>query len=1020
MKNSLLKGLMVFLTMVCTGFAYSQDVSGTVSDSSGPLPGASVLVKGTTNGAQTDLDGKYTIKNVGSNAVLVFSYIGLKTQEVNVAGKSTVKVILKEDSSELKEVIVIGYGSVRKKDATGAVDQLSSKNFDNVAAISPAEVLRGKVAGVQVTSSSGEPGAAATIRIRGNTSVRSGNEPLIVVDGVPLGGGAVAAGGFDAGLGSSTPRNPLNFINQNDIESMSVLKDASSTAIYGSRGANGVIIITTKKGKSKEPQFSYGTSFQFSSLSTDLDVLSAGAFASAVKSRDDIEGPLAYAVAIAAGKTVDEAKAAEAGTRYDKLGRSYNWKDAIMQNGTTISHDISYSNSTDKSNTRISLGSNNTEGIVKTTGLEKYTASVYNSNDFFKGALKLETRLNYAHLRDRAALITNNTGYIGNVIGAALYWNPTRPIYDENGKYTYVGDDYLNPVELLDSYKDYTNLDKLLGNINMTYKFNSNLKYNFIFGIETSNAARKSQISPGINIKDVAQASLNGSPRRGQAILQNDVKLNKTIEHNLNFNKDFGSNYNVDAIVGYSFYDLNYNGDFTYGKGYDPLQTNLIDNINGGVQTEFRAQSYRGNSQLQSYFARVRNTIMKRLYLDLTYRVDGSTRPGKDEKYGAFPSLGLAYKVIDNKEGIVNDFKVRGVYGTVGNQEFSPNSAVGKVNYGYNGTLNVQNSESPNLKWESTKTIGFGTDFTLFNNKLSGTVDYYKKETKDLIATTSLESPQPGPAIRKFINLPGTLENTGLEVALNYKVINTQDLTWDVSANASFFKNVMKGVGVTYFTGAINGQGLSGAFAQVVTDDKPLYSYYMYEFVGYAADGSSIYKNAVGENTDLSTAAKSILDKQPLPTMTLGFSTSIAYKNVDLSTSFYGSYGHYIYNNTKNALFYKGALGIRNVTSEVANSPQASNDPNSPSTKYLEKGDFLRMGNLTLGYTAKGAFLDNMNIKSARFFVNGSNLLLFTDYTGFDPEVDTNKAIEGVPSAGMDYFSYPRSKTFTFGLNVTF
>jgi iron complex outermembrane receptor protein len=362
MKNILIKGLMAVFLTLCTSMAYSQDVSGTVSDATGPLPGASVLVKGTKNGTQTDFDGKFTIKNVGADAVLVFSYIGLKVQEVAVAGKSNITVSLLEDAAQLNEVLVIGYGSVVKKDATGAVDQLNSKNFDNVAAPNPADLLRGKVAGVQVTQSSGEPGAGASIRIRGNSSIRSGNNPLIVVDGVPLDGGDVSTGS-NIGLGGSSARNPLNFINQNDIESLTVLKDASSTAIYGSRGANGVIVITTKKSKSRETQLTYSNSVVFSSIASNLKLMESDEF-------------------VANGGR-------------DNGSRGYNWEDAILRNALSTNHDLSFSKSTENSSTRISIGASNTEGIVNRTGLDKYTFSLNNSNDFFGGALKVDTRVIY-------------------------------------------------------------------------------------------------------------------------------------------------------------------------------------------------------------------------------------------------------------------------------------------------------------------------------------------------------------------------------------------------------------------------------------------------------------------------------------------------------------------------------------------------------------------------------------------------------------------------------------------------
>ena len=828
MKNSLIKGLMVFLTVLCTSLTYSQDVSGTVSDASGPLPGASILVKGTTIGAQTDLDGKFTIRNVGANAVLVFSYIGLKQQEVNVAGKTSVKVLLKEDSAELNEVIVVGYGTVKKKDATGAVDQLSSKEFDNVASPSPAQLLRGKVAGVQVTQSSGEPGGGVAIRVRGNTSIRSGNGPLIVIDGVPLDGGSVSGGG-DNLLGASSARNPLNFVNQNDIESISVLKDASSTAIYGSRGANGVIVITTKKGKSKEPQLAYSSSVTFSKMSGKFDVMSPEQF-------------------VAAGGD-------------DKGSRSYNWKDAVLQNGFATNHDLSFTKSTDNSNTRISLSASNTDGIVKNTGLDKYTATVYNSNDFFGGALKVEQRIMYASLKDETTILSNDAGYIGNIIGTALYWNPTLPIYNANGSYNVVSNTYLNPVQLLNSYKDFTNTNKFLGSINTTWKITSKLKYQFLFGIESSTSSRKSQLLPTMDIQNVAQAAVPGSTdvKHGQASINAQNKFNKTFEHTLNYNNDFGDNFNLDALVGYSYYDYTADGNFSTGKGYDLAQTNLIDNIEGGLQNEFRVSSYRNRTELQSYFARVNATLYKKLILTGTLRSDGSTKLGVNNKYDYFPSVGIAYKVVENKEGIVNDFKIRGNIGKTGNQEFNPNSAISRASYGLNGALNVDSNANADLKWETTRSYGVGADFELFNNRLTGTVDYFQKDTKDLIFPVPAAATQPGPPSPRFKNLPGNLINKGFEVSLSYKVIDKEDFSWDVSGNASFLSNKMTNFAGFISTGGINGQGLSGAYAQVITNDKPIYSYYMYEWRGYDSTGNSIYADAAGNDTGLGTAAKTII-----------------------------------------------------------------------------------------------------------------------------------------------------------------
>ena len=989
MKNSLLKGLMVFLTVLCTGMTYAQEITGKVSDASGPLPGANVLVKGTSNSVQTDFDGRFTLRNVSSDAILVFSYIGLKTQEVSASGKSVINVTLKDDSAELKEVVVIGYGSVKKKDATGAVDQIGAKNFDNVSSPSPAQLLRGKVAGVQVTQSSGEPGAGVAIRVRGNSSIRSGNGPLIVVDGVPLDGGNISAGGTDL-LGTSSSRNPLNFINQNDIESMSVLKDASSTAIYGSRGANGVIVITTKKGKSNVPQLVYNTSFQFSKMSGKLDVMTGDQFA-------------------AAGGD-------------DKGSRSYNWKDAVLRDGFAMNHDLSFTKSTENSNTRVSFGASNTDGIVKKTGLDRYNVSIYNSNDFFGGALKVESRVIYSSVRDEATLLSNNAGFIGNVIGTALYWNPTLPIRNANGSYNVVGDDYLNPVQLLDSYTDYTNTNKLLGSINSTWKITSKLKYQFLFGVETSNSSRKSQLLPTMEISgNQFSATVPGTSevKYGVANINNQNKFNKTCEHTLNYNNDFGDNFNLDALIGYSYYDYNADGNSSSGKGYDVNQVNLIDNIEGGLQNEFRVSSYRNRVELQSYFGRVNATIYKKLILTATLRSDGSTKLGVNNKYDYFPSVGVAFKVFEDKEGLLNSFKIRGNYGITGNQEFAPNSAIARATYGSNGSLGVDTNSNADLKWETTTSYGVGADFELINNRLSGSIDYFQRDTKDLIFPVPSAATQPGPPSPRFKNLPGNLINKGIEVGLNYKVIDTKDFTWDIAANASFLKNEVKNFAGFIATGGLNGQGLTDAYTQVITNDRPAYTYFLYEWRGYDSTGNSIYADAVGNDTGLGTAAKKLLDKQPLPKINVGFTTNLAYKGFDAAASFYGAFGHYIYNNTTNAYFFKGAfLGGRITTQEAATSPQAQGDPNSPSTKYLEKGDFLRLGNLTFGYTVNS--LDRFSIKSARFFVNASNLFVITSYSGADPEVDTDKSLNGVPSAGMEYLSYPRERSISLGLNVTF
>ena len=989
MKNSLQKGLMVFLTMLCTSLIYSQDISGLVTDASGPLPGVSIAVEGTKTETQTDFDGRYTIKNVGSNAVLVFTYIGLRSQEVTVSGKTTINVVMAQDQSQLNEVVVIGYGTVKKKDATGAVDQLGSKKFDNIAATNPAEILRGKVSGVQITSSSGEPGASNSIRIRGNGTLRGGNGPLIVVDGVPLAGGDVSAGGASMNLGTMTAKDPLSFINQNDIESMSILKDASSTAIYGARGANGVIIITTKKGKNNTaPELTYSTSFTTSTYASKFDVLST-----------------------------DEFIAATSDNKANNFGKSYDWKKEVLQTGNTINHDLSYSSGSEKSNTRVSMGIANTDGILRNTGLDKYTASLYNSSDFLDSKVKLETRISYSNIKDSRGLTTNDVGYIGNVLSSALYWNPTRSVYDNTqpGGYTRVSGDYINPVHLLNSFTNKGDLSKFLGSITTNVKITNDLKYTLVFGIETSNAVVKQQATPDLNIQDFARAINPADLKeyRGQATVSLDQRVNKTIEHNLTYAKDITKDINLNAIVGYSYYDYASNGTFVSAKGFAATQTNLLENMEGGILTETRTNSYKGLVEMQSIFARASLGLYNKFNLDLTVRRDGSSKTAAGKKYENFPSLGLAYKIFSEKEGIVNDFKIRGNIGKTGNTEFPRNSSVGIIEYNGPDQFNIVNNANSQLTWETTTSYGVGADFAILNNRLSGSVDYYNKNTTDLIVGLPSTSGQPSPQGIKYSNLPANLINKGVEISLNYKVINTNDFTWDISGNMAFLSNTIENLGNSnvYNVGALHGQGLSDAYVQRIQDGYSLYTYYLPEFTGYDAAGISQYADG---------GATKMLDKQPLPKINAGLSTSLAYKAFDFSTSFYGSFGHYLFNNTNVALFYKNQLGGKNVTPEVANSVQSKSDANTPSTKYLEKGDFIRCGNLTIGYNVSSSFLERVKLKSARFYVNGSNLFVITNYSGFDPEVDTNKTLNGIPSAGIDYLSYPRARSFSVGLNVTF
>lgn len=455
-------------------------------------------------------------------------------------------------------------------------------------------------------------------------------------------------------------------------------------------------------------------------------------------------------------------------------------------------------------------------------------------------------------------------------------------------------------------------------------------------------------------------------------------------------------------------------------KGFNDDQVDLINNIGGVIDINdgYSVSSYKNETELQSFFVRAGLTYDKFL-ATLTYRLDGSSKFGEENKYGSFPAVGLGYKFIENEAGSINNLKIRGSWGITGNQEFAVNSAISKSRYS-NGSVSVVTNANPDLEWETTTSLGVGVDFEILDGKATGSLDYFQRSTENLLFPVPEAATKPGPASPRFVNLDGELINTGVEVSLNYNLVDSDDLTWDVSANASFLSNEIQNFPGFIPTGELHGQGLSSAYSQVLSNNNPLYSYYMFDFRGYDSNGASTYTQADGSAGPLATASKDVLDKQALPTMNLGLSTSLEMGDWTIATSLYGSFGHYVYNNTDNAYFFKGAYPVRNIPLESAVSAQASSDPNSPSTKYLEKGDFIRLSNLRIGYNLGDSLLESIGVENTYIYVNGDNLATFTDYTGFDPEVNVDKSMNGVPSTGIDYLPYPRARTFTLGVNLTF
>lgn len=1001
-----------FFALTCffvqPALAQNKIITGKVTDKKdgSTLIGVSV---GAANGigTLTSVDGTFRLSVPANTTTLNFTYIGYKTLAVTLGSESSISVSLESSSTALNEVVVIGYGSQRVKDATGSVASLSPKDFNKGVIATPEQLLQGRIAGVQVTPASGEPGAGASINIRGASSIRSGSSPLYVVDGVPLDNGGTS-GGFDSGAGGSSARNPLAFINPADIENISVLKDASASAIYGSRGANGVILITTRKGR-KGQGIQFGASTSIANAAKTYDLLGPQAFLQAVQ-----------------GVGSNAGQVADGGVDY---GSNTDWQKEILRTAVSQNYNLAFGGASNTGSYRASLGYDDQQGIVKNTNLKRLTARVNASQSFLGERLRFDLQSLYSNVKDQFAPITNNAGFNGSLIGAAIQTNPTIPVFDNQGRYFSLsgyengfpkGNSFRNPVSMLNQIDDRDNINRFLNNLTMTVRIFEGLSYKGNFGADISRGQRKTFYDPTIvgftdetNIGDFKVPSATGN---GRGILIHNEITNLTTEHTLNYDKKWKNNSSLTALVGYSYQNFkNFNranigwGTPTVGqfvKNYDEFKNHMpydFSNRNGIDSS---------SSQLQSYFARVNYSYMDRYIVTATIRRDGSSKFGENHQYANFPALAFKWRVSSESfapKSIFDDLSLRLNYGKTGNQDYPSyaSKALKQLNY-LQTASSALNAANPDLKWETQTAYGAGIDFSIFKGRLSGTVDYFNKSQADLLFLQDLA--QPAAFNRYWVNLPGNVRNTGFEVGLNFAAVQGKDFTWDIAYNMTFIKNRVENFGNrNVITGNIDGQGLSGAYSQFFGNGYPLYSFDLPNYTGLDINGFGRYPQGI----DVSSKQGS-----PLPTFSAGLTNNFTFKNWNFSFFLNGATGFYIYNNTANAFFYKGNLvSGRNVTKAVAATNENPLNSGEVSTRFLEKGDFLRLSNATLGYTFP---VQGSVFKTFRVSLTGQNIFLITGYSGLDPEINTNKERNGVPSRGIDYTAYPSARTFTLGLNASF
>ena len=1035
--------LAVFLVLGYFASYAQQTVSGkiTASEDGSPMPGVNVLEKGTSNGTVSDAGGSYSL-SVGSNATLVFTFIGYATQEVSVGGKSTINITLQSDVTALEEIVVTGYGEVKKEDATGAVAAVSVKDFNGGLVATPEQLIQGKTAGVQISATSGVPGAGVQLRIRGASSIRSNNNPLFVVDGVPLSGGT-QPGSADVGYGSNQDTNPLVFLNPNDILSISILKDASASAIYGSRGANGVVLITTKSGRSNQSgSFSFASSLSIASPAKKYDLLSPSAF---------LDGVEQY------GGDRDA----------QNFDSSTDWQDYITQTSVSNTQNLSYSKGFKTGAIRASLGYENIQGVIKNSYMKRLTARVNGNKTFLDDKLNIELAATYSNVNREDPPIGASAGFQGDLLGAAYSANPTWPTdpdFNSGGQ--------RSPANMLAYYNSEGITNRYLMNLSANYEFTKELSGKITYGLDFSDGERVTLVTgDALNAGD----GVNGF---GQGQLNENQTTSNLFEATMKYKKQIGSVF-VDIVGGYSYQSFRNKyfwataRGFTDYSSFSAMESDLrksydageatasgiySDYNNWGVSNDIRngtqpnggfvsgvnfgegtlsqtyfarpsgvttaaigANYYDNTDYIQSYFARGNFTFSNKYLLTATIRVDGSSKFGEDNRYGVFPSGAIAWKIHEEDflPETFSSLKLRVGYGIVGNQdglgygEYIRRERYADVGVGSSREITVpgtttQGSVNPELRWEETAQTSIGLDFGFMTERLTGSIDYYVKNTTDLLLRRN--AAQPAVATQIFDNLDATVQNKGWELSLTYLAVDKDDASFSISGNVSHNTNELQDFAGALDAGTIRGQGLSLAYAQRLAGGHPLFSYHLREFEGFDSNGQPI-----GDN-------QTFIGKSALPTWNMGLSLNARYKAFDLAMYFNGMFGHYIYNNTANAFFTAGSINnARNVIPSVLTSGEAGTAEAAVSTRFLESGDFIRMQNFTIGYNVQKEI---KGINRLRFYVTGQNLFVITDYSGLDPEVSSNPAnfdlLNGLPTAGIDYAAYPVPRIFTIGLTASF
>ena len=974
----------LFLLLMLGVQAQQRQITGTVKDAKGsPVTAVTVAVKGSKASTFTAEDGSFTI-SAKNGDVLVFTAISFEATEITVAESSSYAITLNTSSVLLTDVVVVGYGTQSKKDVTGAVKSLKAASFNKGIITTPQQLLQGKVSGVNVTSVSGEPGVALGITIRGPGGVRTSNTPLFVVDGIPLDNNLTGRG------------DPLNFLNPNDIESMDVLKDASATAIYGSRGANGVVIITTKKGKAGTSKLDFSTSLGISKIARKLDVFTADEFRKEVPKTGGI---------------------------LDDKGASTDWQDEIYRTAFTQSHNLALSGGSDKLTYYASFGLQKQQGIMKENDLDRYSGRFNASQKFWDDKLTIDVALGVTSTK-------NDRPFFSSIIAQGISNNPTYAARDANGNPLFVASTLSNPLFSIDGEREMSNINRVVGSISSSLKVAKGLVYKFNFGIDNSTGVNDIQSKPSV------------TPfREGRLETWTNYNRNRLIENYVTYN--WAKNpHKATVLAGHSYQRI-----FLTGKNYSINRFTA-----GGVEPQYNPGTGQlldlaGNrpggfgliNELQSFFGRVTYSYNSKYLAEVNFRADGSSKFGSNNKYGYFPSFSLGWKISEEdfmQNSGFSNLKLRAGWGITGNQEIPEkltqalftSSTASNVSYPLYpsgpypaGTIYARLA-NPDLQWETSKQIDVGLDFGLLRGALTGTLDYFRKVSTDILLQVPPADPIQ-PATTLWTNVEDmTITNQGFELELDYRR-NGKNFGYNVGGNIAYIKNKVENSPYTVIaSGSASGAGLTSATLNGYINGEPIGTFFLNQWTGIGSNGLSTYFDK-DKNGSTYTDNDRIAAGTALPKLIYSFYGGINIKNFDFNFNMNGISGNKVYDLTANTTFTKVNLSRNgNTTADAVTEPNESISNSAPvSTRYLKNGSYLRMNNMSLGYSFNTSGLGISKwASSLRVFVTGQNLFVITDYNGYDPEVNADRNIAGVTSYGIDYLSYPKARSFIFGLNLSF